>query len=252
MVRTENRTVSTLSELGKTYIYCDAVVVPSQSYAQFSGKEVRRVNESLRRIAETGRLVDGEDFFCLSFDLAKTFAKVANCDLLSNHGITLLTRKAVNTLSHYFDDEASIGLSDTVNSIATKVMDQGEARHEMADDALLELMRSQFAMVERGFALARQCKRENDDDTLTATQIAEIDRLIHRKVCEYGSGVVAGFIKRQIKSRFFEITNTRTYKEIARRSYPDAIEMIVNWKPMALEAQRILKPPSLTPRSSSC
>lgn len=116
-----------LSEISKPIEYKDVLVVPSQAYAKFSGKEVRAVNQALVRLEKAGRLGEGSDFFRLTGQM------ITSCDHEEiqgladpRYGVTLLTRKAVNTLSHYFDDPNSITLSKEVNAKATGVMELQE------------------------------------------------------------------------------------------------------------------------------
>lgn len=131
--------VNTLSQLSATYEYEDKVVVPSQSYAKFCGKDVKVVNQAVQRVAESGRLKDGEHFFKLDNEEARSWVRVTNCDselsqsLAANRGLTLLTKLAVNTLSHHFNDTNSVNLSNSINDTATRVQEVGSG------DSLLQL-----------------------------------------------------------------------------------------------------------------
>jgi prophage antirepressor-like protein len=77
-------------------------------------------------------------------------------------------------------------------------------------------------------AIARQ-----DNDTLTHTQISELDAIIHEQYKKHKNGMVAGLIKRQIKEAFFEIVSTRTYKEIPRNGFERACEIARDFIPPA-------------------
>lgn len=121
------RQVETLAEVGRTYRFRGIEVTPAQAYAVFSGKPTKRVNEALYRLAEQGRLSANQDFFRVTSEM------VADCDheqiralIDKRYGSIFLTRLAVNTLSHYFDDPASIEHSKQVNKLATEVMESAK------------------------------------------------------------------------------------------------------------------------------
>lgn len=125
MIGIGHRQVGTLNEIGRTFKFKGVEVVPSQAYAQFCGKHTKEVNRALKRISAAGRLVSGEDFFTLNVEESAHLARCQPGTFQSNHGLTLLSRLAVNTLSHHFDDANSVAHSNRVNSIATESMDHG-------------------------------------------------------------------------------------------------------------------------------
>jgi len=223
--------ISKLSEIGKTYVYGDSVVIPSQYYAKFSGKPTKVINQALKRIINTDRVTEEEDVFFLTRNEAIDFGKVTGCDLQLNHGLTLLTRKAVNTLSHYFDDEHSIELSKSVNNIATKVMESERPYLAVAKQIIL-------AMEERDSTI-NTLITANDDDTLTSSQISELDALISSRYREYDkNGVVCGLIKKRIKQEFFDRPGSRTYKEIPRRGFERAKQIVRQWEPTLRQQEK--------------
>ncbi len=71
-----------------------------------------------------------------------------------------------------------------------------------------------------------------DDDTLTHVQISELDRLMNNKYKELGlkDYRIIGLMKRALKNEFFEITGSRTWKELPRRGYMRAVEIINTFK----------------------
>lgn len=71
---------------------------------------------------------------------------------------------------------------------------------------------------------------ENESDSFTSIQVSTIDALIHEQFKKHGDGKVAGLIKRDLKSKYFEIKSTRTYKEIPRKHFNEVCEYIQNWK----------------------
>lgn len=139
--------IDNLAELGQTYFHQGKEVVPSQFYARFSGKETKFVNRALDRISETGRLREEQDFFKISPDMVPSchHELISSGYIDSRYGVTLLTRVAVNTLSHYFDDPNSVLLSKTVNSVATATM--SHALDSM--DSIEALLKSQLAVIQQ-------------------------------------------------------------------------------------------------------
>ncbi len=235
--------ISKLSEIGKTYVYEDTVVIPSQYYAKFSGKETRATNQALDRISGTGRLAKGEDYFKLNKNM------VTDCDHKEiqqladpRYGITLITKKAVNTLSHYFDDERSIELSKSVNNIATKVM---ETKQSSLDNILLHvkdhllIFDKIIPYISDNANNIQNLQTVDADHNLTSSQVSEIDALISGRYREYDrNGVVCGLIKRRIKQEFFDIPGPRTYKEIPRRGFERAKQIVRQWEPTLRQQEK--------------
>lgn len=71
-----------------------------------------------------------------------------------------------------------------------------------------------------------EAKQEND--TLTADQIAELDRAMYERFQSFKikDKKAYGLMKKAIKDRFFDIKGTRTYKEIKRRDFQEALNII--------------------------
>lgn len=110
--------ISTLTDIGNTYRYRDFIVVPSQYYARWSGQDTSRVNETIYRLAEQGRLEIGEHFFKLTFEETRDFIKKAPVDLDANElkfGLVLITFSAVSRLTHHFRDPMSVAQSNYIN-----------------------------------------------------------------------------------------------------------------------------------------
>lgn len=114
-----------LEDVGRTYKYNGVEVIPSQALAHFMGKKTEVINQALKRLGKSGRLIEGADYFVANTnrDIDPTSQLVM---FKSNHGLTLVTRLAANTLTHYFEDEKSVKQSKEINRIATAVMDQAK------------------------------------------------------------------------------------------------------------------------------
>jgi len=79
----------------------------------------------------------------------------------------------------------------------------------------------------------------NDDDTLTSSQISELDALISSRYREYDkNGVVCGLIKKRIKQEFFDRPGSRTYKEIPRRGFERAKQIVRQWEPTLRQQEK--------------
>lgn len=142
--------VNTLSQLSVTYEYQDVPVVPSQAYAKFCGKDVKVVNQAIERVASSGRLKEGTHYFKLDAEKGQEFqqSQSVTLDFISKiSGCVLLTRNAVNTLSHYFNDTASVNLSNSVNDTATRVQEVGALGGMAFLQAMLDQMKVQTADV---------------------------------------------------------------------------------------------------------
>lgn len=79
--------------------------------------------------------------------------------------------------------------------------------------------------------VAVEAKQEND--TLTADQITELDQAINKRFKELGvkDHRVIGYIRKAVKNQFFEISWSRTYKELARRDFKAALELVKSYNP---------------------
>jgi len=119
--------INTLTDIGNTYRYRDFIVVPSQYYARWSGQDTKRVNETIDRIAEQGRLEIGEHFFKLNFEETRDFIKKEPFDLDANDikfGLVLITFSAVNRLTHHFRDPVSVAQSNYITDTYTSLTDK--------------------------------------------------------------------------------------------------------------------------------
>lgn len=78
--------------------------------------------------------------------------------------------------------------------------------------------------------VAAEAKQE--DDTLTSDQISQLDRAMHERFLSFKikNKKAYGLMKKAIKDRFFDIKGTRTYKEIKRRDFSEALLIIQNFK----------------------
>jgi hypothetical protein len=101
-----------------------------------------------------------------------------------------------------------------------------------AQIVLMKEMQAAGERFERSLADIAIVARQ-DNDTLTHTQISELDAIIHEQYKKHKNGMVAGLIKRQIKEAFFEIVSTRTYKEIPRNGFERACEIARDFIPPA-------------------
>lgn len=119
-------TTLTLKKISdKTFTYDSRTVVPSQFYANFSGKKVYHVNEKIKQLHDKFKLFEGKDYFRLSPDMIECLDdKELQQFIDKRHGAYLLTRKAVNIIASSFQDENSKALTETV---AAKLADIDEA-----------------------------------------------------------------------------------------------------------------------------
>lgn len=78
--------------------------------------------------------------------------------------------------------------------------------------------------------VAEEAKQLND--TLTSDQITILDKEIMNKFKELGGKEyrIIGLIKKAIKNEFFEITGSRTFKEIPRSGFELALEIVKNFQ----------------------
>ena len=145
-------------------------VVPSKWYSDFCGKEVKYVNRSIRTLAEQNRLKEGNDYYRLSAEMVQ----IEHHDFLDSsdpkYGVYLLTLKAVNTLSHYFDDPKSIELSKEVNNRATESMED-----EYSDDPIITTSLNIVALRKGQIRMSKQLdqletKVENIDNSIKVIQ----------------------------------------------------------------------------------
>ena len=97
--------------------------------------------------------------------------------------------------------------------------------------AIMEKQRFEIRQLNAKLSQVEQeAKQEND--TLTHDQISELDKHMNNKYKELGTKDyrVLGLMKKQIKQEFFEITGSRTWKEIPRHGFHRAMEMITNFQ----------------------
>lgn len=260
--------VQDLSLLGTTYPYQDYRVVPSHYYALWSGQEPRRVNEAIERLAERGRLEIGEDFFKLNQSETKDFVLVAKCDLSEidwRKGITLITRKTVNRLTHYFDDPNSLAKSDQIDSQYTTIEEVAASdlssrakmilmtdlcKNWLDMDEKRSLMGAQIEAVSKNLSVTdakvdatkAALEAHKQSSRLTSDQIEELENIIRRKIKEYGHGCVKGLVLRYLKQVFLgDRASGNTYKDIACRHYEEALVRVKNWIPTPLDRESIQK-----------
>ena len=105
-------------------------------------------------------------------------------------------------------------------------MEEAENKVIQFGSQLLEVQNEQANMK---FDIAKA--EEQGDDTLTATQISELDRVIANRSYVVGDIRHAGMIKRAIKEACFLIRSTRTYKEIKRSQFPLALQIASQYVP---------------------
>ena len=113
--------------------YMGKWVAPSKVYAEFSKKEIRNVNQVITRLEDYGKLIEGVDIFRLDAQMVSDLdTKLCSAQITENsviyslrqlsdsrHGVILLTRSAIDIMSHYFNDPNSVALSKEVNALAT-------------------------------------------------------------------------------------------------------------------------------------
>lgn len=97
--------------------------------------------------------------------------------------------------------------------------------------AIMEKQREEIRnMNSRLEAVAIESKQDND--TLTHDQITQLDKAIADKHKQTGikDYKVLGLIRKSIKNEFFEISGSRTYKEIPRRGFEKALSIVSTFK----------------------
>ena len=270
--------VNNLSSIGSTYLYQDYKVVPSQYYAKWSGQEPRCVNQAIDRLQEQGRLEIGEDFFKLNHEESKDFIKITNCDLDFQNmkwGLILITRKVVNTLTHYFNDPNSVAKSKIINSGFTAIEESpsGQSfesveqiinsdmsnREKMAMlgymcqtwldvDKKRSLMGAQIEVVsksllvttEKAEATQAELEAHKQSSRFTSDQIEALETAMREKIKDYGHGCVKGLIQRYLKQIFLAgRAHSNTYKDIASRHYGEALVRVKNWIPTPTDRESI-------------
>ena len=246
-----HRQVEDLGEIGRTYSHKGSEVVPSQAYAQFCGKPTKEVNRALNRISKAGRLVSGEDFFTLNVEESAHLTRCQPVTFQSNHGLTLLTHLAVNTLSHYFDDAASVAHSKRVNRAGTKVLetapDSGQDEEDQRLMMIANLALSIVGVRKQNRRMSAEIQEvrvmaDQSDSVLSSSQVSELDEVINNRYRELNLPPrVCGLIKRRLKAEFFAQTSTRTYKEIPRSGFQKAKAIIREWYPTELERRDLAK-----------
>jgi len=262
----ELQAVRDLSLLGKTYQYQGCSVVPSHYYAIWSGQEPRCVNQAIDRLHDQGRLEIEEDFFRLNHEESKDFIKITNCDFdfqSLNRGLVLITRKTVNTLTHYFNDPNSVEKSKRINSEYTSIeqisasnLSSREKMILMTDlcknwldmDEKRSMMGAQIEAVSKDLSVtaakadATQAELEEHKQSsrLTSDQIEAIENIIRIKIKEYGHGCVKGLVQRYLKQIFLGGRATgNTFKDIACRHYSEVILRTQNWIPSPADRESI-------------
>lgn len=260
--------VQDLTILGTTYPYQDYKVVPSHYYAMWSGQEPKHVNQAIDRLAERGRLEIGEDFFKLNHAETKDFILVTKCDLDPQEvkkGLTLITRKTVNRLTHYFDDPNSLAKSDHIDSQYTTIEEvaasdlSGRAKliymtelcnNWLAMDEKRSKMGAKIAAVSKNLSITdakldatkAALEAHKQSSRLTSDQIEELENIIRLKIKEYGHGCVKGLVLRYLKQVFLgDRASGNTYKDIACRHYEEALVRVRNWIPTPLDRESIQK-----------
>lgn len=263
--------VQKLSAVWKTYQYNECTVVPSQYYAQWSKQEPKRVNEAIDRLSEQGRLEIEEDFFRLTYEEARNFVDVAKCDLDSQEvkkGLVLIARKAVNTLTHYFNDPHSKAKSIEINTQYSYLEQAFEklTEEDMNDSRSQMLFMTQLclrwvAMDKQRSATAAQIeavsknlsvtdgkvdatKAELEDhrqsSRLSSDQVEAIDNAIRFKIKEFGHGCVKGLIQRYLKKTFLGgRAASNTFKDIASRHFDEMLQRVQTWIPTPADRESI-------------
>lgn len=75
--------------------------------------------------------------------------------------------------------------------------------------------------------VAFEAKQEND--TLTHDQISELDAIIQKRAKETGDIKDIGRMRKMLKFKYFDIPGSRTYKEIPRRVFTEAKDLVRNY-----------------------
>jgi len=159
-------------------------VVPSQFYAEFCGKPLKLVNQAVKRLDTKNRLLHSRDYFHIFADM------VADCNHLSKYvdkryGGIFLTRKAVNTLSHYFEDSNSITLSHEVNGKAAEVQDI-----EDIDDPLISSLQKIIQVRKDQIRLEEEQKKHAERIQLLESKVTEFDSETgYRTVVAFSKGI---------------------------------------------------------------
>lgn len=101
--------------------------------------------------------------------------------------------------------------------------------------AVMEKQRDEIRLLNSSLEkVAIEAKQEGD--TLTSDQIAILDEYIEDRASQVSKDdksekVNIGCMRGLIKKTFFKIAGSRTYKEIARRDFEKALELVMRYKP---------------------
>ncbi len=159
----------------------------------------------------------------------------------SKNGFTLLTRLAVNTLSHYFDDPNSITHSKKVNSVAAETMALATEPMDGLDLIIAQAMElKRFKGEVNARLLDVKTEALQPDSALTNTQVEFLEDLRTSRVRALELPVEAhGMLNRALKNQFFKNPKGRTFKEIPRSQFEVAKQIASTWQPTAKEMQRM-------------
>ena len=264
--------IETLTTIGRSYQYKECTVVPSHYYARWCGQETRVVNQTIERLQEQSRLEIDEDFFKLTPEEARDFVNITNCDLDLTEvkkGVTLITRRTVNTLSHYFNDPNSIAKSRSVNEgIIGGITNLDDlARSDLPSRSKMLIMNEfckrwleadevRAMMGEKIETIAKeltetdlkvdQTKKALEDhkqaSRFTSDQMLHIEGMCREKSEQYGHYCVSSIIKRHLKDVFLgRFASAGTYKDISSRHFDEAVMRVRNWIPTQANLQSIQK-----------
>jgi prophage antirepressor-like protein len=183
--------------------------------------DIRNQAHALRKLDDSERgevKLQGEGGF-------RTFAAVSESGLYAL--IMQSKKKNAKDFRLWVTKEVLPSIRKT-GSYSTKDMDPLDIleNHLRKMRALQRANESVVAKLNEVEIMARQ-----DDDTLTHDQISEMDREISERIKILGKKEYAGYIKKKLKNRFFSIPGTRTYKELPRRAFSEAIGIIRNFTP---------------------
>ena len=260
--KSELKTVDALLSIGNTYRYRDFIVVPSQYYAKWAGAETRIINQAIDRLEERNRLEKNEHFFRITNEEAKDFINITGCDLSFQEvlkGLVLLTLRAVNTLSHYFNDPNSIARSNQIDDAFTSMeqitksnltgiqqmyamsnlirrwIDMEE--QQVIIGAQLETMGKNIALTDAKVdATKLELEQHRQSSRLNRDQIDALEDMFRIKNKEHGHPSVQGLVQRHLKQVFLgHRASGNSYKDIAAKHFPEMLERAKAWIPTPAE-----------------
>ena len=93
--------------------------------------------------------------------------------------------------------------------------------------AFMERQRAEVQKLNENLALV-SLEAKQLDDTLTSDQIGKLDLALMKRFKQLGGKDyrIMGLMRKRIKQEFFEITGSRTYKEIPRSGFDKALSIV--------------------------